>query len=157
MNTVLRMFIDIFSHPDTAGMFYTNDIKVLIDIVVRQLSDLDAGSSVSASSCISASIITSTYPVFLADATLLPGAVPPHFAQHQLPGAPASQARPHEDLHAHLLRGDRVQCLRSAAGAGDSQRVPAAVQGLKKFKVPENPKPETQNQIPTRNQIVKRC
>ncbi|XP_017056291.1 NCK-interacting protein with SH3 domain isoform X1 [Drosophila ficusphila] len=45
MNTVLRMFIDIFSHPDTAGMFYTNDIKVLIDIVVRQLSDLDAGSS----------------------------------------------------------------------------------------------------------------
>jgi len=47
MNTVLRMFIDIFSHPDTAGMFYTNDIKVLIDIVVRQLSDLDAGSTVS--------------------------------------------------------------------------------------------------------------
>ncbi|KRF80631.1 NCK-interacting protein with SH3 domain isoform X3 [Drosophila virilis] len=45
MNTVLRMFIDIFSHPDTAGMFYTNDIKVLIDIVVRQLSDLDAGSA----------------------------------------------------------------------------------------------------------------
>ncbi|XP_032593835.1 NCK-interacting protein with SH3 domain [Drosophila grimshawi] len=44
MNTVLRMFIDIFSHADTAGMFYTNDIKVLIDIVVRQLSDLDAGS-----------------------------------------------------------------------------------------------------------------
>ncbi|KAH8421378.1 hypothetical protein KR009_003668 [Drosophila setifemur] len=46
MNTVLRMFIDIFSLPDTAGMFYTNDIKVLIDIVVRQLSDLDAGSTV---------------------------------------------------------------------------------------------------------------
>ncbi|TDG41141.1 hypothetical protein AWZ03_012439 [Drosophila navojoa] len=45
MNTVLRMFIDIFSHTDTAGMFYTNDIKVLIDIVVRQLSDLDAGSA----------------------------------------------------------------------------------------------------------------
>ncbi|XP_068159175.1 NCK-interacting protein with SH3 domain isoform X2 [Drosophila tropicalis] len=45
MNTVLRMFIDIFSHSDTAGMFYTNDIKVLIDIVVRQLSDLDAGSA----------------------------------------------------------------------------------------------------------------
>lgn len=49
MNTVLRMFIDIFSHTDTAGMFYTNDIKVLIDIVVRQLSDLDAGSAVSTS------------------------------------------------------------------------------------------------------------
>lgn len=47
MNTVLRMFIDIFSHSDTAGMFYTNDIKVLIDIVVRQLSDLDAGNAVS--------------------------------------------------------------------------------------------------------------
>lgn len=49
MNTVLRMFIDIFSHSDTAGMFYTNDIKVLIDIVVRQLSDLDAGNVVSSS------------------------------------------------------------------------------------------------------------
>ncbi|XP_033150332.1 NCK-interacting protein with SH3 domain isoform X2 [Drosophila busckii] len=45
VNTVLRMFVDIFSHSDTAGMFYTNDIKVLIDIVVRQLSDLDAGSA----------------------------------------------------------------------------------------------------------------
>ncbi|XP_060665710.1 NCK-interacting protein with SH3 domain-like [Drosophila nasuta] len=43
MNTVLRMFIDIFSNPDTAGMFYTNHINDLIDIVVRQLSDLDAG------------------------------------------------------------------------------------------------------------------
>ncbi|XP_060665436.1 NCK-interacting protein with SH3 domain-like [Drosophila nasuta] len=43
MNTVLRMFIDIFSHPDTAGMFYTNHINDLIDIVVRQLSNLDAG------------------------------------------------------------------------------------------------------------------
>ncbi|XP_023159534.2 NCK-interacting protein with SH3 domain isoform X2 [Drosophila hydei] len=45
MNTVLRMFIDIFSHTYSASMFYTNDIKVLIDIVVRQLSDLDAGSA----------------------------------------------------------------------------------------------------------------
>ncbi|XP_020714662.1 NCK-interacting protein with SH3 domain isoform X2 [Ceratitis capitata] len=43
MNSVLKMFIDIFSNPDTAGMFYTNDNKVLIDILVRQLSDLCAG------------------------------------------------------------------------------------------------------------------
>lgn len=47
MNSVLKMFIDIFSIPDTAGMFYTNDNKVLIDILVRQLSDLCAGNPVS--------------------------------------------------------------------------------------------------------------
>ncbi|XP_062132180.1 NCK-interacting protein with SH3 domain-like [Drosophila sulfurigaster albostrigata] len=52
MNTVLRMFIDIFSHPDAAGMFYTNHINDLIDIVVRQLSDLDAGNVLSNNICI---------------------------------------------------------------------------------------------------------
>ncbi|XP_037937388.1 NCK-interacting protein with SH3 domain [Teleopsis dalmanni] len=43
MNSVLKMFIDVFSNPETAGMFYTNDNKVLIDILVRQLTDLCAG------------------------------------------------------------------------------------------------------------------
>lgn len=47
MNSVLKMFIDIFSIPETAGMFYTNDNKVLIDIIVRQLTDLCAGNPVS--------------------------------------------------------------------------------------------------------------
>lgn len=62
---------------------------------------------------------------------MLLGALPTHPAQYELSGAPASQAWSHEDLHAHLLRGDRVQCLRSAAGAGNSERISAAVQGLR--------------------------
>lgn len=33
----------MFHQESTAGLFYTNDIKVLIDIVVRQLSDLSPG------------------------------------------------------------------------------------------------------------------
>ncbi|TMW50852.1 hypothetical protein DOY81_004089, partial [Sarcophaga bullata] len=48
MNSVLKVFIDIFSIPETAGMFYTNDNKVLIDIIVRQLTDLCAGNPVNA-------------------------------------------------------------------------------------------------------------
>lgn len=47
MNSVLKMFIDIFSVAETAAMFYTNDTKVLIDIIVRQLTDLCAGNPVS--------------------------------------------------------------------------------------------------------------
>ncbi|CAD7090219.1 unnamed protein product [Hermetia illucens] len=43
INSVLKMFIDLFSLPETAGLFYSNDNKVLIDILVRQLSDLSAG------------------------------------------------------------------------------------------------------------------
>lgn len=47
MNSVMKIFIDIFSIKETAGLFYTTDNKVLIDIVVRQLSDLCAGNPVS--------------------------------------------------------------------------------------------------------------
>lgn len=46
-NSVLKMFVDLFSSPQTASLFYTNDNKVLIDILVRQLSDLSPGDSVS--------------------------------------------------------------------------------------------------------------
>lgn len=46
INSVLKMFIDLFSLPETAGLFYSNDNKVLIDILVRQLSDLSAGDPV---------------------------------------------------------------------------------------------------------------
>lgn len=45
-NSVLKMFVDLFSSPQTAELFYTNDNKVLIDILVRQLSDLSPGDSV---------------------------------------------------------------------------------------------------------------
>lgn len=47
VNTVLKMLVDLFSIPLTASMFYTNDVKVLIDILVRQLSDLSCGDPVS--------------------------------------------------------------------------------------------------------------
>ncbi|KAL3267784.1 hypothetical protein HHI36_006913 [Cryptolaemus montrouzieri] len=39
-HSLLKLFIDLFSKESTANLFYTNDIKVLIDIVVRNISDL---------------------------------------------------------------------------------------------------------------------
>lgn len=42
-HSLLKLFIDVFGKEATANLFYTNDTKVLIDIVVRQLSDLSAG------------------------------------------------------------------------------------------------------------------
>lgn len=39
-HSVLKLFIDIFSKPSSAQLFYTNDVRALIDIIVRQLSDL---------------------------------------------------------------------------------------------------------------------
>jgi hypothetical protein len=47
VNSVLKILVDLFSMPETTNLFYTNDIKVLIDILVRQLSDLSAGDPVS--------------------------------------------------------------------------------------------------------------
>lgn len=46
-NSVLKMFVDLYSTVETADLFYTNDNKVLIDILVRQLSDLSPGDHVS--------------------------------------------------------------------------------------------------------------
>ncbi|KAG5684601.1 hypothetical protein PVAND_013826 [Polypedilum vanderplanki] len=43
INSVLKILVDLFSIPETTNLFYTNDIKVLIDILVRQLSDLSPG------------------------------------------------------------------------------------------------------------------
>ncbi|XP_059615007.1 NCK-interacting protein with SH3 domain [Phlebotomus argentipes] len=40
VNSVLKMIVDLFGAPETASLFYSNDNKVLIDILVRQLSDL---------------------------------------------------------------------------------------------------------------------
>lgn len=50
-NSVLKMFVDLFATRETAALFYTNDNKVLIDILVRQLSDLSAGDPVSETFC----------------------------------------------------------------------------------------------------------
>lgn len=46
INSVLKILVDLFSTPETSNLFYTNDIKVLIDILVRQLSDLSSGDPV---------------------------------------------------------------------------------------------------------------
>lgn len=42
-HSVVKLFIDLFGNQTTAGLFYTNDIKVLIDITVRNILDLSAG------------------------------------------------------------------------------------------------------------------
>jgi hypothetical protein len=46
-HSVLKLFVDLFSNAQTAALFYTNDTKVLIDIIVRQLADLSPGDGVS--------------------------------------------------------------------------------------------------------------
>lgn len=38
-NSLLKMITDIFSNDLTSNLFYNNDVKVLIDIVLRQLMD----------------------------------------------------------------------------------------------------------------------
>ncbi|CAB3224681.1 unnamed protein product [Arctia plantaginis] len=42
-HSVLKLVIDLFSRNKTADHFYTNDVKVAIDIIVRQLADLSPG------------------------------------------------------------------------------------------------------------------
>ncbi|KAF5304952.1 hypothetical protein FQA39_LY09426 [Lamprigera yunnana] len=42
-HSLLKLFLDLFSQKSTAKLFYTNDIKVLIDIIVRNISDLSPG------------------------------------------------------------------------------------------------------------------
>ena len=40
VNATQKIFLDIFKHRDCHKLFYTNDLYVLIDIIVRQLCDL---------------------------------------------------------------------------------------------------------------------
>ena len=40
-NSLTKMLMDLFSHSTTASLFYTNDLLVVIDIITRQLSDLN--------------------------------------------------------------------------------------------------------------------
>ncbi|CAB3980984.1 NCK-interacting with SH3 domain-like [Paramuricea clavata] len=42
-DSLLKFFEDIFSSETTSGLFFTNDLMVLIDIVFRQVSDLSPG------------------------------------------------------------------------------------------------------------------
>ena len=45
-NSVLKFVTDIFSSRDTSDFFYTADMKILIEIVLRQLADLSPGAGV---------------------------------------------------------------------------------------------------------------
>lgn len=42
-NSVMKMLSDLFSNQKTVQLFYLNDTKVLLDIIVRQLTDLPPG------------------------------------------------------------------------------------------------------------------
>ncbi|XP_058802067.1 NCK-interacting protein with SH3 domain isoform X2 [Phymastichus coffea] len=42
-DSILKLFIDLFETDETASLFYTNDIKVLVDIILRQLFDISPG------------------------------------------------------------------------------------------------------------------
>lgn len=42
-HSLLKLFKDLFSRRTTADLFYTNDTKVLIDIIVRNIADLSPG------------------------------------------------------------------------------------------------------------------
>ncbi|XP_059484381.1 NCK-interacting protein with SH3 domain [Neocloeon triangulifer] len=40
IHSIVKLFLDLFSNSTTAQLFYTNDTKVLLDIISRQLADL---------------------------------------------------------------------------------------------------------------------
>ena len=40
-SSLTKMLMDLFSHSTTASLFYTNDLLVVIDIITRQLTDLN--------------------------------------------------------------------------------------------------------------------
>ncbi|XP_050310119.1 NCK-interacting protein with SH3 domain [Anthonomus grandis grandis] len=42
-HSLLKLFKDLFSRHTTADLFYTNDTKVLIDIIVRNIADISPG------------------------------------------------------------------------------------------------------------------
>ena len=45
-DSLTKFALDVFSSKETSGMFYTTDLMVLIDIVLRQISDLCPGDEV---------------------------------------------------------------------------------------------------------------
>ena len=45
-DSLLKFLGDLYSTRSTAGLLYTNDAHVLIDIVLRQLTDLSPGDKV---------------------------------------------------------------------------------------------------------------
>ena len=45
--SILKMMQDIFSQKETSNIFFTNDLMVLIDIILRQFTDRCPGDKVS--------------------------------------------------------------------------------------------------------------
>lgn len=45
-NSVMKILQDMYSRPETSFILYTNDAKVLIDIILRHLIDLSPGDEV---------------------------------------------------------------------------------------------------------------
>ncbi|PRD20348.1 UNVERIFIED_CONTAM: Nckipsd [Trichonephila clavipes] len=45
-NSIMKFMVDMFTFPELIDLFYLNDIKVLLDIIVRQLTDLLPGEKV---------------------------------------------------------------------------------------------------------------
>lgn len=45
-DSLTKFALDVFASKETSGMFYTTDLMVLIDIVLRQISDLCPGDKV---------------------------------------------------------------------------------------------------------------
>lgn len=45
-HSVLKFLQDVFADKDTARIFYRTDMMVMIDIIVRQASDLSPGEKV---------------------------------------------------------------------------------------------------------------
>ncbi|KAL5015386.1 hypothetical protein ScPMuIL_009656 [Solemya velum] len=45
-NSVTKLLLDLYGNAKTACLLYTNDLKVLIDIVIRQLCDLSPGEKI---------------------------------------------------------------------------------------------------------------
>lgn len=46
-NSVIRLLTDLFCEPSTARLFYTNDVHVLVDILLHNLCDLSPDDQVS--------------------------------------------------------------------------------------------------------------
>ncbi|XP_069141891.1 NCK-interacting protein with SH3 domain-like [Argopecten irradians] len=49
VHSVIKLLTDVFSSTATANLLYTNDAKVLVDILIRQLTDLQPGDQVRSS------------------------------------------------------------------------------------------------------------
>ena len=45
-NSVMKFVTDLYREKPTSSLLYTNDAKVLVDIIIRQLTDLQPGDEV---------------------------------------------------------------------------------------------------------------